>query len=121
MQDNARGWIFCVRLDRAPLHAFRIQTVIASHRQVAALRVGPCSSFNLTKAPPVNLGWIAVLLIAGNLAGAAADALGHVEVKAILFTLLQFALWNEAWRRDRRPFQNARRSDQIKDRVPAGL
>ena len=91
MQDNSRRWIFCVRLDWASLHAFGVETVIAPHRQVTALRIGPCTSLNLTKAPPVNLGWIAVLFIAGNLAGTAADALGHIEMKAILFTLVQCA------------------------------
>jgi hypothetical protein len=67
----------------------------------------------------VNVGWITVLLVAGNLAGSAADAFGHVEVKAILLAFLQCALWNEAGRRDRRPFEYTCGSDQVKDRTRA--
>ena len=63
--------------------------MIAAHGEVVAVGVGPCAAFDLADAPPAEVGGVAVLLVAGDLAGAAADALGHVEVEAILFAGLE--------------------------------
>lgn len=95
MQDDARGRVFCVCINRAAFQACRIQAVVAPHGEIASLRVRPRATFNLTKAPPVDLGRIAVLFIAGDLAGPASDAFGHVEVESILLTYFQGSLWNK--------------------------
>jgi hypothetical protein len=47
---------------------------------------GPDSALDFTDATPMDRCWIAVLLIAGYFAGAATDALCHIEVKAVLFS-----------------------------------
>ena len=60
-----------------------------------ALVVGPGAAFDLADAAPANVGRVAVLFVAGDLAGPAANALGHVEVEAILLAGLQGALGNK--------------------------
>jgi hypothetical protein len=50
----------------------------------------PGASFDLADATPAKISRIAVLLVAGDLAGAASDAFGHIEVKAILFAGLEW-------------------------------
>ena len=47
------------------------------------------TAFDLAYAAPVRLGRIAVLLVARDLTGTAADAFGHVEVKAILLVFAE--------------------------------
>ena len=56
---------------------------------------GPGAAFDLADAPPAKIGGVAVLLVAGDLAGAAADALCHVEVEAILLAGLERAFGDE--------------------------
>jgi hypothetical protein len=60
-----------------------------------AARVGPCTTFDLANATPADVGGVAVLFVAGDLARAAADALGHVEVKAVLFAGLEWPRWDK--------------------------
>ena len=50
------------------------------------MHVGKDAAFEFTDAAPVEVGGVAVLLVAGYDAALAADALRHVEMKAILFT-----------------------------------
>src|SRR5205823_3440346 len=59
-----------------------------------ALRVRIPATFDLADPAPVDVRWIAVLLVASDHTTFAADALGHVEVEAILFTGLEGALRN---------------------------
>lgn len=59
-----------------------------------ALRIGIPTSFDLTDTAPIDLRGISILLIAGHYTAFAANALGHVEVKAILLTGLKRALGN---------------------------
>ena len=87
VQDDPGDGVFRVRIDRAALEAIGIEAMIAAHREIVALRIGIAAAFDLADAPPVNVRGIAVLLIARDLAGAASDALRHVEVKAILLAL----------------------------------
>ncbi len=60
-----------------------------------AAGIGVGAAFNLADAAPANLCRVSVLLVAGNLAGAAADALGHVEVEAVLLSWLERPFGNE--------------------------
>ncbi len=76
--------IFCVGVDGAAFDAVRAQAVVATHGEVEAIRVGVGAAFDLSDASPAKIRGCVVLLVAGDLAGAAADALRHVEVKAIL-------------------------------------
>jgi hypothetical protein len=48
------------------------------------LRRRIASRFQFSDAPPQNVRWVAILFVARDLAGAAANALHHVEVKTIL-------------------------------------
>jgi hypothetical protein len=59
--------------------------MVTTHREVETLRVGIPSAFDFPYAPPVDVGRISILLIAGHNAALAANALRHVEVKTILF------------------------------------
>src|ERR1051326_8241471 len=59
-----------------------------------ALRIGIPSSFDLTDTPPIDLRWVSILFIAGHHTTFAANALGHVEVKAILFAGEKWTIWN---------------------------
>ena len=52
-------------------------------------------ALDFAHAPPVDRRRIAVLFVAGHHAALAADALRHVEVKAILFAGFQRALGDQ--------------------------
>jgi hypothetical protein len=65
---------------------------------VQALRVWIPAAFNFSHAPPVDIGWISVLLVASHHTTLAADALRHVEVEPVLFFRLEGAL-RDAWNR----------------------
>ncbi len=86
VHDHAGDWIFCIRLDRAADQARGLHAVIAAHREIVALRVRVVPAFDFADAPPVDARGIAVLLVARHHAALAADALRHIEVKAILLT-----------------------------------
>jgi len=94
MQDNSGCRIFCVGIHRAADKAGRFQTMIATHGQVPALRVGIPPAFNLSHAPPIDLCWVSVLFVASNHATLAADTLGHIEVKTVLFPWFERAARN---------------------------
>jgi hypothetical protein len=49
------------------------------------LGIGIVAAFDFADAPPVEFRGIAILLIAGDNAAFAADALRHVEVETVLF------------------------------------
>ena len=84
VQDDAGDGIFGVGIDGAAFDAVGVEAVVAAHGEIVAMRVGVGAAFDLADAAPANVGGVAVLLVAGDLAGAAADALGHVEVEAVL-------------------------------------
>jgi RNA polymerase sigma factor (sigma-70 family) len=69
--------------------------LVAAHGKIVAAGIGVGAAFNLANAPPANLCGISVLLVAGNLAGAAADALCHVEVEAVLLPWFERPVGNE--------------------------
>jgi hypothetical protein len=73
-----------VRAGRAALEARGLEAVIAGHRQVEAAHVREAAALDLTDSAPGDLRLVAVLLVARDLAAAAADAAGHVEVEAEL-------------------------------------
>jgi hypothetical protein len=58
--------------------------VIASHREVKALCEWIRAAFDFACSSPIDFEGIAVLFRARHFAAAAADALRHVEVKAVL-------------------------------------
>lgn len=84
MADDPREIVFDVRVHRAARHAGWFKTVIAADGEVVALGEGVRATFDLSHSPPEYVGRIAVLFVAGYDAALAADALRHVEVKAIL-------------------------------------
>ena len=84
MAHDAGQRILRVGIDRAALEAGRLEAVVAAHRQVDSAACGIPAAFDLADAPPVDRRGIAVLLVAGDDAALAADALPHVEVEAVL-------------------------------------
>jgi len=92
MYHHAGRGIFSIGFYRTADQARGLQAMIAAHRQVMPLYVRIVAAFEFADAPPVDRGRIAVLLAACNNATFAANALGHVEVKAILFSGLESAL-----------------------------
>ena len=88
-----------VRLHRAADQAGRLQAMIAAHREVITLRVWIVPAFHLTHAPPVDRRRVAVLFIARDHAALAADALRHVEVKAVLLAGFERTRGNQRLRR----------------------
>src|SRR6185312_3244184 len=90
VQHDPGHRIFCVSFDGAAFYAVGVEAVVAAHGEVVAHGVGIGAAFEFADTPPVDVGGVAVLLVAGDLAGAAADALGHVEVEAVLLTFFQF-------------------------------
>ena len=81
---DSSGAIFGVGIDRAPRHAGGFKAVVTAHRQIVAERIWINAALNLAHPPPENIRGIAILLVAGHHAALAPDALGHVEVKAVL-------------------------------------
>src|SRR4030095_8869316 len=75
--------ILRVRIDRTTGQAGGLEAVVAPHRQVRLRGVRVPAALNLADATPVDRRGVAVLLVAGDDAALAADALPHVEVEAI--------------------------------------
>ena len=95
MKNDAGDWVLGVSLDGAAFDAVGVEAVVATHGQIVAEGVGIGSAFEFADTTPVDVVGIAVLFVAGDFAGAAADALGHVEVKTVLFALLEDALGDQ--------------------------
>jgi hypothetical protein len=96
VKDDARDGILFVRVHGAAAEAIGREAVIASHREVVTLRVGPRAAFDLADPSPTKMCRVAVLLVARYLAGTATNALCHVEVETVLFAGKKLA------RRDKR-------------------
>ena len=92
---DSGDWVLLIGLDRTADQARRLQTVIAAHREMKALRIGIQAAFDFSDPPPVNVGGISVLLVAGHDAALAADALRHIEMKAVLLAGLECPLGNQ--------------------------
>jgi hypothetical protein len=90
VQHNSCDRVLFIGIDRAATHTVRGKAVVASHREIVTYGLRPGASFDLADATPAKISRIAVLLVAGDLAGAASDAFGHIEVKAILFAGLEW-------------------------------
>ena len=95
VQDDTGHGILGVGIDGATLEAVGIEAMVAAHGKIVALGIGIGAALDLANAAPANLCGISILLVAGNLAGAAADALGHVEVEAVLLSWLEWPVGNE--------------------------
>lgn len=52
------------------------------------------TALDLSNTAPVDFRWVSVLLVAGDHAALAADALRHVKVKAMLFSCFRQAVGN---------------------------
>jgi hypothetical protein len=84
MGDDAGDRILGVGVDRTTSQACRLETMVASHREIRARRLWKEATLDLSDAPPVDRRRIAVLLVAGDDTALAADALAHVDVEAVL-------------------------------------
>jgi hypothetical protein len=79
--------------------------MVAAHGEVEAVGVRPYATFDFADTAPAKIGWGIVLLVAGDLAGTAANAFGHVEVETVLFAGFERAIGDECgfdfylWRR----------------------
>jgi hypothetical protein len=61
--------------------------------------MGIPSTFDFSYAPPVDLCWISILLVASHNAAFTADALCHVKVEAVLLSGFGLSLRNSrSWR-----------------------
>jgi len=69
--------------------------VVASHRQIEALRKRENTALDFAHAAPVQIGRIVILLIAGDLTTVAPDAFRHIEMKAVLLALREWPGWNQ--------------------------
>ena len=72
--------------------------MIAAHGNVKPARVRIPASLNFTDTAPVDLRWIAVLLITGDDTALASDALRHVEMEPVLLAGLRRASRHQRWR-----------------------
>ena len=95
MKDDACDGVFGVGVDRTAFDAFGAEAVVATHGEVEAVGVGIGAAFNLSDAPPAEIGGRIVLLVASDLAGAAADTLRHIEVEAVLLAWRERAVGDE--------------------------
>ena len=96
VQNDAGDGVFGVGVDRAALDALGREAMVAAHGEIVAGNVGVGAAFDLAYSSPPQVRRRIVLFVAGDLAGAAADALGHVEVEAVLLADLEGAIGNEA-------------------------
>ena len=60
--------------------------MVATHRKIVTARIGVNATLDFADAPPVKICRITVLFITRDFAGAAAYALRHVEVEAVLLS-----------------------------------
>jgi hypothetical protein len=95
VQNNACMGILFVGIHGTAAETVCRKAMIAPHGKVVARSIRPRSSLNLSNTPPAQIGRIAVLLVACDLAGAAADAFGHIEMKAILLSRRELSRGNE--------------------------
>src|SRR5260370_37144251 len=102
--------ILRISLHRAADEARRLETMIAAHGNVPALRVRINAAFDLADASPIEFRWVAILLVARHHAAFATDALRHIEVEAILLAFSNLPSGHERrhlWRRTRDPERTA--------------
>lgn len=95
VDDDAGEGVLGVGVYWAAANAVCVEAVVAGHGKIGAMGVGEGAAFELADAPPLDIGGVAVLLVAGDLTGAAADALGHVEVEAVLLAGVEGAVGDE--------------------------
>jgi hypothetical protein len=96
MKDHARAGVFRIGIHGTALKASWFNTVIATHGQMKPLRIRIPAAFDFTDATPIDVRGISVLLVASHNATLASDALGHVEMKAILLARPERTLRNSA-------------------------
>ena len=70
--------------------------MVASHRQIQAVRIGIPPAFDFSHPAPVDFGGIPVLLVTRYDAALAPNALRHVEMKAVLLAILRRTL-RDSW------------------------
>jgi len=85
VHHNTRDGVFFISIYRATTQTVSGETVVAAHREIVPYGLRPSASFDLSDTAPAKISRVAVLLVASDLAGTAADAFGHIEMKAILF------------------------------------
>src|SRR4030095_7024212 len=82
--DDARDRVLGVGVHATALQARRLEAVVAPHREIRLAGRGKPAAFDLADAPPVDRRRVPVLLVAGNDATLAGDALPPVHMDAIL-------------------------------------
>jgi hypothetical protein len=85
--DDPGLFIFFVGVDGTANEAGRFQTVIAGHGDKVATGTRTALSLKFSHPAPNHIHGSIVLFVAGHFTAFASHALGHVEVKAILFPL----------------------------------
>ena len=86
VKDDAITHLF-ISVGGTAFEAGRIYAVVAAHGQKELQGIGKLPAFGFADSSPFNVCWVVVLLVAGHLAAVAADALGGVEVEAVLLPL----------------------------------
>src|SRR5215467_11413699 len=95
VEDDTGDGIFFIGIHGAAAKAVGGEAVVAAHGEIEARSEGPDAAFDFADPAPAYVSGVAVLLVARDLTGAAADALGHVEMEAVLLAGAKFALRNE--------------------------
>ena len=95
VKDNTGGGVLFEGVNGAAAKTIGREAVVAAHGEIVAVCIGPSAAFDLANSPPAEIGRVAVLFIACDLAGAAADALCHIDMEAVLFAWEEWAARNE--------------------------
>jgi hypothetical protein len=112
--------ILAVGVHRTAAQTCRLDTVVASHRQIRPRGVRKPSAFDLADAPPVDRRRVAILLVARHHAALAADALLHVEVKSVLLARRRRPRWHTGVDRGRLAEAAKRRRTVVLDAIQKG-
>jgi hypothetical protein len=95
MKDKAGNRVLLIGVYGAAAKAIGREAVMAPHRKVEPRCVGPRTTFDLANASPSDVRGVSILLIARHFAGAASDALRHVEVESVLLPWAKRTLGNK--------------------------
>ena len=80
---------FDIGVGRAASETFGVDAVVAAHRVEELADIGKDARFHLSDAPPLDVRTVVVLFVARHFTAVAPHTGGHVEVKAVLLSLLE--------------------------------
>jgi hypothetical protein len=98
VNHNSCRRILCIRLNRTPYQARRLEAMIATHGEIMPPSARVMSALHFADPPPVKTSRVPVLLVTRDDATLATDALRHIEVKTVLFTRFKRTRRNERYR-----------------------